>query len=300
MAGLASGGRSGIACHPVPPVDLDALACEYDRVGFVSGGPVLDRSEVDELAGELERFIDTLFRGHDRGVPSPRFWTDVSRHAGQRHLQITDLWRVSEPFRRLIASPAITRLAAHLARAATLQVWSDTLQYKPPREGAAFEWHQDAPYHRSTAPPARLLAAWIALDDADEGSGCMWMVPGSHRWGDQTFHLGQFQTRSTRDELAAIGPPIDRPDLMADWSPPVPCTVRAGEVHFHHGYTWHGSPANASDRRRAGYTIFYMPDGVIAAAADPRVTVPPGTPMIEAAASFPVVYWREALSAAAP
>ena len=273
----------------------DTLVRAFDRDGFVSGGRVLDGAQVELLAHELERFIDTLFRDRRHEVRCPTYWTDASRLTGSRHLQITDLWKVSEPFRRLIENPAIAGMAARLAGAAFLQIWSDTVQYKPAEKGAAFEWHQDAPYHKSTSPPTRLLTAWVALDDSDEASGCMWMVPGSHRWGDQTFHLDRFRMRFTRQEFIAIEPPLNPPEARMEWGAPVSCPVKAGEVHFHHGYTWHGSPSNTSGRRRAGYTIFYMPDGVVAAVStDPRVTVPPGTPMIDAGSEFPVVYRREA------
>ena len=276
----------------------DPFVRAFERDGFVLGGPVLDGAQVEQLAAELERYIDTLFRDRRHEVGCPTFWTDASRLTGSRHLQITDLWKVSKPFRRLIENPAIAGMAARLARASLLQIWSDTVQYKPGQRGAPFEWHQDAPYHKSTAPPTRLIAAWVALDDSDEDSGCMWMVPGSHRWGDQTFHLDRFRMRFTRQEFIAIEPPLNPPEARMEWGAPVSCPVKAGEVHFHHGYTWHGSPANTSGRRRAGYTIFYMPDGVVAAVStDPRVTVPPGTPMIDAGPNFPVVYRREVCSA---
>ncbi len=272
----------------------DALVRAFDRDGFVSGGPVLERAQVELLAHELERFIDTLFRDRNRGVELPIYWRNLSRQEGRRHLQINDLWKVSEPFRRLVEHPRIVAMAARLARASLLQVWSDTVQYKPPHEGAAFEWHQDAPYHKSTAPATKLLAAWVALDDSDEESGCMWMVPGSHRWGNQALHLDLFRMRFTREEFLGIEPPSNYPVGPTEWSGPVACPVKAGEVHFHHGYTWHGSPANVSGRRRAGYTIFYMPEGVVATDSnDPRLTVPPGTLMVDAGPSFPIVYRRE-------
>jgi len=191
----------------MPEPETDALVHDFERDGFVHAGRVLEPSETAALADELERYIDTLFRGRDAGIQSPWFFTDVSREPTRNHFQITDLWRVSEPFRRLVENPTMAAIAARLARASSLQVWSDTVQYKPPREGAAFEWHQDGPYHKSTSPSSRLLAAWIALDDADEDSGCMWMVPGSHRWGDQTFHLASYAGRASREEFVAIGPP---------------------------------------------------------------------------------------------
>ena len=30
---------------------------------------------------------------------------------------------------------------------------------------------------------AASIGTWLALDDADEENGCMWVIPGSHRAG---------------------------------------------------------------------------------------------------------------------
>ena len=38
----------------------------------------------------------------------------------------------------------------------------------------------------------------------------------------------------------------------------VRCPVRAGEVHFHHSLTWHGSHANTSGRPRRAIALHYM------------------------------------------
>ena len=61
-----------------------------------------------------------------------------------------------------------------------LMVWHDQIQYKPPGYGGVTSWHQDAPLWPIIRPMTP-VSAWIALDDAEEENGCMWMVPGSHR-----------------------------------------------------------------------------------------------------------------------
>ena len=42
-------------------------------------------------------------------------------------------------------------------------------------------WHQDE-YFIPTRDKS-LVGAWIALDDADEENGCLWIIPGSHKSG---------------------------------------------------------------------------------------------------------------------
>ena len=39
----------------------------------------------------------------------------------------------------------------------------------------------------------------------------------------------------------------------------VPCPVKAGHVLFHHCLTWHGAPANRTDRERPAIAVHYMP-----------------------------------------
>jgi ectoine hydroxylase-related dioxygenase (phytanoyl-CoA dioxygenase family) len=37
-----------------------------------------------------------------------------------------------------------------------------------------------------------------------------------------------------------------------------PAPVKKGEVHYHHGMTWHGSGANTSGRPRRAIALHYM------------------------------------------
>jgi len=274
----------------VVPANLDELEERFTRDGFVNGGAVLSSEALEQLRRDLERFVDAFFRGRDDGVGRVTYANDLSRVEGLNHYQLCGLWKHSESFRRLIENPAILSIAARLAQSPLLQLWSDTVQYKPAERGAHFAWHQDAPYHQSIEPPQLLLAAWVAFDDAEVDSGCMWMVPGSHRWGIQEPHIWGFRDAAPLEEFRRIAPPADAPHIAEAWREPVPCPVKAGEVHFHHALTWHGSPTNQSRRARRGYTMHYMPAGVRLACEDNRAPMPIGTPMVEAGPEFPIVY----------
>jgi len=272
--------------------DLDELERLFERDGFVNAGRVVDEAEAAALGEELDRHVDQLFFGNDRGLSRPFYVVDIGKSASENHYQLCGMWKVSERFRRLIENSRLVQIAARLARATTLQVWSDTVQYKRANQGAPFSWHQDAPYHISILPASRLLGAWVAFDDADVESGCMWMVPGSHRWGEQERHLWQYSGLDDPEKFGQLGPPPDVPaEASGDWRGSVACPVRAGEVHFHHALTWHGSPANRSSRPRRAYTIHYMPEGtLVSERSDVRVPFPPGTPMIDTGPDFPIVY----------
>jgi hypothetical protein len=269
---------------------LDQCVADFERDGFVNGGKVLSDEETAALGEELERYADTLWRGRPHPIKLPPYAADLGHDPTTKPFQISGLWQVSDPFRRLIENPRMLAIAAALARAESLQMWADGLQYKPPHSGGPFHWHQDAPYHLSIRPAERLIGVWISLDDATEESGCMWMVPGSHRWGVQEPHLWTFREAIEPSGFGKIGPPPEGVPA-SEFRPAVPCPVRAGEVHFHHALTWHGSPTNRSPRPRRAYSFFLAPDGIIVSGhGDRRLRLPEGASLTEAGWEFPMLY----------
>lgn len=245
------------------PAQIGALSAQFERDGFVNAGPLLSHDQVATLRDEVERFADVQFRGKPPSGPMPLF--DVMGHGdgSATHFKMDNVWLCSEPFRDLVTHPILMQLAAAFGKTETLRWWGDTVQYKPAAEGGPVNWHQDGYFHRllgGIVESHRIVGAWIALDDADEESGCMWMAPGSHRWDLRPNHMQRWRHLATRSEIGTI-PPFPKLD-EAEWRKPVPCPVKAGEVHFHHAHTWHASPTNESARVRRAYTVFYLGDGV--------------------------------------
>jgi ectoine hydroxylase-related dioxygenase (phytanoyl-CoA dioxygenase family) len=96
------------------------------------------------------------------------------------------------------------------------------------------------------------------MDDAVVENGCMWMVPGSHKWGNQIEFLrtqSHLQQVSEFDQIEGFTPPTDAEVTTVK---PQPRIVKRGEVSFHHSLTWHGSPYNKSDMPRRAIAIHYM------------------------------------------
>ncbi|MGH3499543.1 MAG: phytanoyl-CoA dioxygenase family protein [Nocardioidaceae bacterium] len=212
--------------------------------GFVKGGRVLDDEQVEELRAELQRVIDD--RGDDR-VPQPVSLSNLGGNEAHPVWQIVNIWQASKPFNALIHHSQIGEELAQLTGAGELRVWHDQIQYKPAEQGGVNHWHQDAPLWPIVRPMEQ-VTAWVALDDVDESNGCMSMVPGSHRWGDQIPYLRGiegFDLPSTFD-----GHPVEA----------VSRPVAKGEVHFHHALTWHGSHQNTSARPRRAIAIHAMGD----------------------------------------
>ncbi len=264
-----------------------ALIARYHRDGFVNGGPLLDADTVEALKAETLRVIDDRERS-DRAQPSRCL--DMGQ-GGHPLWQIVNIWQASPAFDRLVHHPKLAEAVAAITGADEIRLWHDQIQYKPATTGGVNMWHQDNPYWPNLRPASEQVTAWIALDDADPDNGCMSMVPGSHAWGDAI------------EDLHAI-PSFDQlPERHGEHAVrAVACPVRAGHVHFHHAYTWHGSPANRSGRPRRAIALHFMTDRTRFIAAGQHLL----TGEIEAEDGgpvrgklFPVVYQRSATAVAA-
>ena len=108
-------------------------------------------------------------------------------------------------------------------------------------------WHQDNPYWPSVHG-TDVVTMWLAIDDADAGNCAMKVVPGSHRGHRKlaTVPAGEDQMLGKKVELS--------PEQVGT---AVTLEMPAGSLSIHDSYIVHGSDANNSGRRRAGYTIRY-------------------------------------------
>ena len=118
--------------------------------------------------------------------------------------------------------------------------------YKPPgARGQAL--HQDNFYLR--VHPGTCIAAWTAVDDADEENGGLRVVPGSHRLNIFCPETADMENSFTRDFV-----PI--PEGLSA----TPIELKAGDVLFFNGSVIHGSTPNSSaDRFRRAFICHYVP-----------------------------------------
>lgn len=107
--------------------------------------------------------------------------------------------------------------------------------FKPPgARGQAL--HQDQRYLR--VDPGTCMAAWLALEDIDEGNGCMSVVPDSHE-------LPMLCAGEANYELSFTGEQVPIPEGLQ----PVPMIMKAGDMLFFNGSLIHGSGPNESETR---------------------------------------------------
>ena len=119
---------------------------------------------------------------------------------------------------------------------------------KGPLGWNAVELHQDWTYTQE--PTVRAVVVWCPLADADETSGGLHVVPGSHRWSARLGGSGEVPGR-----LSAVGA------ALADTGAAVPVPLRAGEAVLYDAALLHGSPPNAGDDARVAAAVALAPAG---------------------------------------
>jgi hypothetical protein len=114
---------------------------------------------------------------------------------------------------------------------------------KPPQAHTELPWHQDSGY--TPTVPEEYVTCWLALDDADETNGCLWVRPASHRDGRQSHHrdasFGPFRVGYDGDDLGVAVP------------------VRKGGVLVFSSLLMHRSGPNVTDRHRRAWIIQFCP-----------------------------------------
>jgi len=113
-------------------------------------------------------------------------------------------------------------------------------------------WHQDGKY--MGLEPNIGVTAWVALTKADLVSGCMQMIPGSHKTNmrDHNDTFGERNILTRGQEVEGV-----------DEASAVPTPLKPGQASFHHQKIIHGSQPNKSDDRRIGFAIqTYFPPNV--------------------------------------
>jgi phytanoyl-CoA hydroxylase len=240
--------------------ELDALAATYERDGYLNGGAVLSAAELEVLKADLDRVIDQQGRA---GVPQPYRITQMGGSPTTPIWQVVDIWLASAAFASLLRNERIMTIAARLLESRSVRLWHDQIQYKVAGGGGVNWWHQDHPYWNVIGPAEEVLTAWIAIDDAGTDNGCMSMVPGSHKLGDNIRFLEGLND-GRRDHSAtsiAAAIPAEHQGLVCK---PEAREVKAGHVHFHHSYAWHGSHANPSTRPRRAIALHLMSERCVA------------------------------------
>jgi len=145
----------------------------------------------------------------------------------------------SESLRRVATDPRWGPVVMPLLGGDVRLYWEQAVA-KPPQARTELPWHQDSGY--TPTVPEEYVTCWLALDDADETNGCLWILPGSHSAGRQRHADG------------GTGPfrvGYDGPDAG------VPVPVERGGVLVFSSLMMHRSGPNTTDGHRRAWILQY-------------------------------------------
>tara|TARA_B110000914_G_scaffold218410_1_gene225691 strand:+ start:926 stop:1759 length:834 start_codon:yes stop_codon:yes gene_type:complete len=197
---------------------------QYHEQGFISPIRVMPENEALSIAAEIERV--------EREFPE-------EIHAKSRnnlHLSFTF-------FDQLAHNKVIVDAMEDII-GPDISLWASVLFAKDPNSKHYVSWHQDATYMGLSSND--FATPWIALTPSNENTGCMMMIPGSHKNAIQnhedTFAANNILTR---------GQVIQE----VDESQAVNLILEPGEMSIHCGTIIHGSKENKSNQRRVGFAL---------------------------------------------
>jgi len=199
----------------------------YQASGILHPLPALGVGEADALA---QRYLNdaAAIKGRNNQKPHLLYtWLDA-----------------------LVRDPRILD-AVESVLGADLLCWSSQFFVKPAADAAYVSWHQDATYWGLSSPD--VMTAWVALTPSTAESGCMQVVPGTHK--AQVKHEDRFDD----DNLLSRGQEIA---VEVDAGRVVNVELQPGQMSLHHVLLFHGSEPNRASWPRVGFAIRYMPTHV--------------------------------------
>jgi hypothetical protein len=227
--------------------DLTAPLAAFAQNGFARLGRVLS----DDGARRLRSRADALMQVQHPGL----FYQHDSETGRYEDLVFNEGWvgpsvryrkierlELDPLFLSFVENPFFRRLT-RLAIGDAVALYRVVLWNKAPGAGMPVPWHQDDGrfWGLDRAP---FLQVWTALDDAPVESGCLEVLPGSHRGGLSTPEGGTVPQHR-----------LDGADAEAN---ALALPARSGEAILVHNHTWHRTARNQTPRPRRAVSISFL------------------------------------------
>ena len=202
-----------------------SYSAQYNARGYLSGIDIINADEASEHRAQLEH---------------------AEQHIGSMHYLAKVHTILSSPA-KLASHPRILDVAEQLIGPDIL-IYNVTYIIKEANTKSHVSWHQDLTYWGLDCDDQ--VSVWLALSDANESSGCMRVIPGSHRLGRQHHILGENDENNVLFQNQRVAD-VDETKAVA-------AQLKPGQASFHHGWLLHGSSPNRSVDRRIGLNIQYI------------------------------------------
>ncbi len=236
---------------------LDTQSVEtFHKRGYIVVDSVFSDADLQPAIDELTREVNRRARALVEQGSLSRTYEEAGF---ERQLalisQETDELAVSI-WNGILSGPGIFHILSHPALLDIAEVFcgpeiiaSSVYRLRPkiPNYGyGAVPWHQDSGYLEPYCDDALVITVWLPLVDANESNGCLWVIPGSHR-----FPVAKHQLHASGKYLE-----IAKEDLPV--GDPVVCPVPKGGVLLMTNRTVHGSYENTSDIVRWSMDLRYQ------------------------------------------
>ncbi|XP_062498845.1 probable alpha-ketoglutarate-dependent hypophosphite dioxygenase [Corticium candelabrum] len=213
----------------VERLNVQTAKAQFDDAGYVRADAYFSAEEIATVRDELERYKrEVIQRVPQKFV----FYEDKSRPT-ETLIRLERMMTFDEFFSSLSKSPAINGLADKLLGT---ECEPNNVQYfsKPPGAKPT-PYHQDGQYFMHD----KGLTFWLALDDVDEVNGCMYYVPGSHKYGLLPHHKSNALGFS--QALTKFPSELLNTDVCM--------RATAGTLLAHHPHTIHNAGGNRDSTR---------------------------------------------------
>lgn len=252
----------------------------FEENGYLSHIQMLDEEQINRLRSDLEAISDSSHPGHELFY---EFNSNESGDPDRVLFHSLGHWRITQGFHDVLWNPRFVVAASQLLGHKTVRFWHDQLFSKPAHHGGVVAWHQDYSYWTRTQPMQH-LTCWTGLDDSSTENGCLYYIPGSHKWN----LLDKIQLAGDMDGILEYL----SPEQQKQYDKKVAIEMPAGYGSFHHPLMMHGSYENRSNRSRRAFVINVFADGTRSDSDDPMLE---GVPVINkgeimSGKFFPVLY----------
>lgn len=224
----------------------------YDEQGYVLIPELFSAEELDRIDQEIDRILPEADAKGDRAG-----W--IYKIAGKSDL--AGRFAEDERLLGLIETIVHPGIAIHSSKLVT----------KLPRSDDICHWHQDEAFYLDADNPDTVsktrMSVWVPLQDANERNGCLWIVPGSHKWGLESYTIANYGTCTKR---------IDREAYANEHAVAVP--VKAGSAVLFSAWTWHHSKNNQTDTIRRAFIVSYQEATVPRGSGDQLKVLRPASP----------------------
>ena len=247
----ANGAAAGADILPAQELLSDEQWRLYEQQGYLRLGPILDASELAALQQRIDSIMLTKV-----SFPSLQSQLDTGGAYEDLSLPASGLGKATLAYRKvqgLEGDPLFLSLLRralfreicrhHYGAHASVSLFRAMVMSKPANQGTHLPWHQDGgDVWKLDRDP--LVTIWVALDAATRKSGCLQVIPGSHRLGllsklGSTLSAEHVQRYCAQGDIAYL-------------------EVQAGEALLLHNWLIHRSEVNGTEAPRRAFTACYM------------------------------------------